>query len=313
MKETGSAAQPAGMDHAPSDRPAEQAEGHPPDLDGLFDLHRWSPSGFRAVGPNIGTARLFGGQAVAQALCAAGRTVPEGFRANSLHAHFLRSGETPGAVEYRVEIVRNGTTFATRRVAAVQQGTELLQLTASFHRPEPGLTHQTAVLDVPDPESLPTPEESLPDARGREWYRGIRARFPFDMRFVGAPPGVAAGTTAPPRHGVWFRAREPLGADPLLHACTLALVSDLFLLAAALPPHGLRMGTPGMLAVSLDHAVWFHDRAFRGDDWFFCAQEGSWAGGGRALCRSTVFDRRGTLVATVAQEGLIRVGPQSAR
>jgi acyl-CoA thioesterase-2 len=310
MEETGPATQLSGVDYAPSGHRAEPvAVGLP----GLLGLERSSATGFRAVGAGIGTVRLFGGQTVAQALCAAGRTAPENHRVHSLHAHFLRSGESSGAVDYRVETIRDGAAFATRRVVAVQRGTELLQLTASFHRPEPGPSHQVAELGAPDPESLPTPEESLPDARSREWYRGIRATFPFDMRFAGAPPGAVEGATAPPRHGVWFRAREPLGADPLLHACALALASDLFLLAAAFPPHGLRMGEPGLLAVSLDHAVWFHDGAFRGDDWFFCAQEGAWAGGGRALCRSTVFDRRGTLVATVAQEGLVRLGPQPGR
>jgi len=255
------------------------------------------------------STRTFGGEVAGQALIAAGRTAPADVRVHSLHAYFLRPGNPGAPILYQVDPIRDGRSFTTRRTVAVQHGQAIFVLSASFQRPEPGYSHQVPRLDAPAPEDLP-PEESTFDAGDTatgEWYADLRARIPVEVRFSEEPPriAVARGETAPPRQRAWLRSTERLPDDPLLHVCAATYASDLFLLGSALPPHGLAIGSTGLQSASLDHAVWFH-APFRADDWLHYDTEGIWAGNARALCRGYLFDRAGTLVATVMQEGLIR-------
>ena len=257
--------------------------------------------------------RTFGGEVAGQALVAAGRTVPADRRVHSLHAYFLRPGDPGSPILYTVDPIRDGRSFTTRRVVAVQHGEPIFHLSASFAVAADGLAHQVPRMTAPPPESLPTAEESLraADERSRAWLAAITAAFPVELRFPEEMPRVAnvRGEPREPLQRVWLRSAQPLGDDPLLHVCAATYASDLLLLSSALPPHAVVIDDPGVFLASLDHAVWFH-APFRADDWLFYEQEGFWAGHSRALCRGALFDRAGTLVATVMQEGLVRVGPR---
>jgi acyl-CoA thioesterase-2 len=229
---------------------------------------------------------------------------------HSLHAYFLRPGDPGRPILYQVDPIRDGRSFTTRRVVGIQHGEPIFTLSASFQVSEPGVHHQVPELAAVDPDRLPTVAELLERAGERSvaWYAQFSRRFPLELRFPEEPPavGTARGETRPPRQVVWVRATETLPDDPALHACAATYVSDLMLLATALLPHKLLFGDPRLQMASLDHAVWFH-APFRADDWLCYEQESPWAGGARALCRGWLFDRHGTLVATVMQEGLIRV------
>jgi acyl-CoA thioesterase-2 len=195
-------------------------------------------------------------------------------------------------------------------VVAVQHGEAIFHLSASFQVEEPGLAHQEPQMPPQDPDSLPTAEEYLrgADELSRRWFERLADAFPIELRFPEEPPRLATvrGERRPPHQRVWMRSAQPLSDDPLIHVCAATYASDLFLLASALPPHGVAIDDPSLQVASLDHAVWFH-APFRADDWLFYDQEGPWAGSARALCRGSFFDRHGTLVASVVQEGLIRV------
>jgi acyl-CoA thioesterase-2 len=278
----------------------------------ILDLEQIELLVFRGRTRPTTVTRVFGGEVAGQALVAAGRTVPPDRRVHSLHAYFLRPGDPISPILYSVDAIRDGHSFTTRRVMAVQHGEPVFHLSASFHVEEPGLEHQAAVLDAPPPEDLPSAQESLAaaDERSREWFHSISDRFPLEFRFPEELARVATmrGERRPPRQRVWVRSSYRLPDDPLLHACAATYASDLFLLASALPPHGIVIDGPNMQMASLDHAVWFH-APFRADDWLFYEQEGTWSGGARALCRGSLFDASGTLVASVVQEGLVRVRP----
>ena len=240
---------------------------------------------------------------------AAGSTVSDDRRVHSLHAYFLRPGDTRIPVLYTVDAIRDGRSFTTRRVVARQHGEAIFNLAASFHVQEPGLERQLPQLDGADPDALPSAEESLAaaDELTRASLARLLDRFPVDIRFPGRLPGVRSpgGEPAPRRQSVWLRSSRPLGEDALAHVCAVTYVSDLFLLGSALPPHGLSIDDDALQMASLDHAVWFH-APFRADEWLYYDMEGLWTGGARALCRGALFDRRGTLVANVMQEGLVR-------
>jgi acyl-CoA thioesterase-2 len=277
----------------------------------LLDLERIDDRNFRGRTPPEDSTRVFGGQVAAQALVAAGRTVDADRRVHSLHAYFLRPGDPLRPIIYDVDPIRDGGTFTTRRVVGQQDGEAIFHLAASFARPRPSrMEHQVPLSpDIPGPEDLPSYEDVIDevDPKTREWWSGIRQRRPLDIRFVrGAPvrAQVARGELVAPTEQMWIRSAETLPDDPLIHVCAATFASDLMLLGAALPPHGYTYGDEGLVAASLDHAVWFH-REFRADEWFLYDQEGSWAGGGRALCRGRIFDRQGRLLATVLQEGLL--------
>ena len=279
-------------------------------LQEILDLEQLEVHLFRGRSRRAPATRVFGGEVAGQALVAAGRTVPADRRVHSLHAYFLRPGDPGHPILYQVDPIRDGGSFTTRRVVAIQHGEPVFQLSASFQAHEDGLSHQLPQLTSPDPESLPSAEESLrsADDRSRAWFARLMDMFPLELRFPEELPRIATvrGERRPPSQRVWLRSAQPLSDDPLVHVCAATYASDLFLLAAALPPHGLVIDDPGLQFASLDHAVWFH-APFRADDWLFYDQEGTWTGGSRALCRGSLFDRNGTLVASVVQEGLVRL------
>lgn len=228
-----------------------------------------------------------------------------------MHAYFLRPGGPALPVLYRVDRIRDGRSFTTRRATAIQNGEAIFNLAASFQVTEPGLTHQVPVLRAPSPDDLPAAETVFADAdaRTQAWYARVRDRFPVELRFPEPPPRIASlrGESRPPRQGVWIRADQPLPDDPLAHICAVTYASDLFLLTTALPPHRVVIDDPGVQLASLDHAVWFH-AAFRADEWMYYDMVGTWTGAGRALCQGRIYSRDGTLIASVVQEGLVRVG-----
>ncbi|ROO87885.1 acyl-CoA thioesterase-2 [Actinocorallia herbida] len=273
----------------------------------ILGLERLEEFLFRGRGTPTESAWMFGGEVVAQALMAAGRTVPPDRPVHSVHANFLRPGDPSEPVLYRVEATRDGAGFSTRRSIGLQHGKQIFQLTASFHVPEPGYRHEPAVAPRPGPETLVSSEETLAlaDAETRKWFDRMHREMPLEVRFATGPGRTATEGGHPPVHRFWFRSAHPLPDDPLLHTCVLAYASDLLLLASALPPHRPTIDDRIMFA-SLDHTLWLHGPV-RADDWLFYDQEGLWAGGGRALCRGAMSDGSGRLVANVAQEGLIRV------
>jgi acyl-CoA thioesterase II len=290
---------------------AQPGEGVPVPggLVALLDVEEAGPDLFRGRPRDVAADRAFGGAGVAQALLAASATVPDDRAVHSLHAYFVRAGDPAAPTDLQVARVRDGGSYATREVTAVQHGRTTLVLMASFARPDTGPRHQVPTLDAPAPETLPAPEESPAGAPApvREWLSWLDRWHPFDFRFDGALPRVAAGRgeAAPPRQRFWFRSREPLPDDPRRHACALAYATDMLLLSVAVAPHGTVAGAPGLATASLDHAVWFHGPA-RADTWLCYEQESAWSAGGRAICSGRVFDRTGRLVLTVVQEGMLR-------
>jgi acyl-CoA thioesterase-2 len=274
---------------------------------GLLDLERLELNLFRGQNRDIGSGRLFGGQVLAQALVAAGRTV-EGRAAHSLHGYFILPGDIHTPVVYQVDRIRDGRSFTTRRVLAIQEGREIFTSICSFHQEEPGIDHGAPLPAVPPPESLPR-EIDLVRAMAdripphlREVYTQDR---PIDFRPVDPVDPFAPETREPARH-MWFRADGRMPDDPLLHQAVMAYASDYGLLGTALLPHGLSFIMRRVQAASLDHAVWFH-RPFRVDEWLLYASDAPAAAGARAFTRGSLFTRDGTLVASTAQEGLIRL------
>lgn len=241
--------------------------------------------------------RTFGGQVAGQSLISAVRTVDPGFQVHSLHGYFLRPGKPAIPTVYLVDRVRDGRSFSTRLVSAVQDGEVIFSMSASFHRGDAGIEHQDEVPPVPRAEELPDPQD-IP-ALAERWE--VKEWSNWDLRIV--PP---AQTELHPRlaaqQRVWMRYRHPLPDDPVVHVCTLAYMSDMMLLGSALVAH---RGTQVQLA-SIDHAMWFM-RPFRADEWLLYDQASPSAGGGRALTHGRIFDARGNMVAAVVQEGLTRL------
>ncbi|WHM40610.1 acyl-CoA thioesterase domain-containing protein [Streptomyces sp. BPTC-684] len=283
------------------------------DLLGLLDLDpapdRGEGEHFLGPAPLEPSSPVYGGHLAAQALAAAGRTVSDGLDVHSVHAHFTRPAVPHTPFEHRVERVKDSTAFAARRVYTGQRGREVFSLTASFHRPEPGLTHQDPMPPVPAPEDLPTYEERLTKAFGAQVSPLGK---PYDQRFVGPlsfdvekDPSLASARTQ-----VWLRAKGKLspgaGGDRerLLHACLLVYLCDVTMLETVLVRHGVSWFHAS--GASIDYTVWIH-HPFRADDWLLCAHETPVAAGGRGLVLGRVFTRDGILAATLAQEGLLRV------
>ena len=283
--------------------------GAAPSLEDLLALEQLDTLMFRGRSRGGTSVRVFGGEVAAQALVAAGRTVPADRPVHSLHGYFLRPGDPATPLLYRVDDVRDGGSFTTRRVSAIQHGETVFHLAASFHRGDEGFAHQEETFDAPAPESLPSEEDVMAgaDPATRAWFAAVRDLFPLEVRFPEELPRLATlrGERRPPRQRLWIRSSQPLPEEPLLHACAATYASDLFLLSTALPPHGAVIGDPNLQFASLDHAVWFH-APFRADEWLLYEQESTWAGSGRALCRGTLFDRTGVHVASVMQEGMLR-------
>ncbi|MFC4609537.1 acyl-CoA thioesterase [Streptomyces maoxianensis] len=283
-------------------------------LDGLLDLldlERIEQDIFRGLSRSAVVPRVFGGQVAAQALVAAGRTVPEDRTAHSLHAYFLRMGDPGAPIVYTVDRIRDGRSFTTRRVVAVQHGQPIFHLSASFQTYEEGLEHQAEMPSAPDPETLPTAAEILPqDLDPEVAQRLLEARAAVDLRYAEAPPWSTAGQPREPRSQVWFRTNGKLdGAidEPLLHVCLATYVSDMTLLDSVLLAHGRGGWAVGdVVGASLDHAMWFH-RPFRADEWLLYDQESPSASGGRGLGQARIYTQDGRLAITVIQEGVVRV------
>jgi len=269
----------------------------------LLDLEPIEVNIFRGTQPDEERQRVFGGQVAAQALMAAGRTVEHG-KVHSLHSYFLRPGDPSVPILYEVDRIRDGRSFTTRRVVAVQHGRAIFNLSTSFHDDEPGFEHQFDMPDAPDPETLPTVTERLEPWREElgEWFDRPR---PIDQRHIGELPWLRREPREPYQR-LWIRADGQLADDPLLHACVATYASDLSLFDTIIHPHAVRWGDPTFMAASLDHCMWFH-RAFRADEWLLFDTDSPVAAGGRGLARGFLFDRSGRLVVSMVQEGLVRM------
>jgi len=272
----------------------------------ILDIERLEENLFRGLSPQVGWQRVFGGQVIGQALVAANRTV-NGRLAHSLHAYFLRAGDPSVPIIYNVDRIRDGGSFTTRRVVAVQHGQAIFSMAASFHREETGLEHQIKMPEVPPPESLPSEAElkaclidRVPPQVKAYWER----ERPIEIRPVDLSRYLTPGNHDPSQQ-VWIRATGELSNDQSLHQCVLAYASDFTLLDTALIAHGRFVFEPKLILASLDHALWFH-RKLRADEWLLYAQDSPISGGGRAFCRGMLFTRDGKLVASTAQEGLLR-------
>lgn len=273
----------------------------------LLDIETIDADLFRGKQPDTGMQRVFGGQVAAQALVAAARTAPETMAVHSLHSYFLRPGDPAVPIVYDVDRIRDGRSFSTRRVLARQHGRAIYALTASFQVDEEGFDHQDAMPDVPSPEDsfdvVAAMRERNPDATA-EWDREWAA---LDLRYaVHTPPARGGGEPVPARATYWIKVGGQLPDETLVHQAALTYASDLTLIRVTLIPHGnLTPSDPRVQAASLDHTVWFH-RPFRADEWLLYDQESPNASGARGLALGRLFSEDGRLVATVAQEGLIR-------
>ena len=272
----------------------------------ILDIERLEENLFRGLSPQVGWQRVFGGQVIGQALVAANRTV-NGRLAHSLHAYFLRAGDPSVPIIYNVDRIRDGGSFTTRRVVAVQHGQAIFSMAASFHKEETGLEHQIKIPEVPPPESLPSEAElkaclidRVPPQVKAYWER----ERPIEIRPVDLSRYLTPGNHAPSQQ-VWIRATGELPDDQSLNQCVLAYASDFTLLDTALIAHGRFVFDPRLMLASLDHALWFH-RKLRADEWLLYAQDSPISGAGRGFCRGMLFARDGKLVASTAQEGLLR-------
>ena len=277
------------------------------DLVALLDLEVIDVNLFRGRSPDENRQRVFGGQVAGQALVAATRTVEPDRFVHSLHAYFLRPGDPTTPILYEVDRIRDGKSFTTRRVVAIQHGRAIFNLQASFHVAERGPDHQIPMAgDVPDPESLPDFKTRMAPYKERmgEWYDRPR---PIDIRHVDGHPFDRHGNAALGQR-VWMRADGTLPDDPTLHACIVTYASDMTLLDTTVLPFGLSWDSGGLQMASLDHAMWFH-RPFRADDWLLYDQSAISTGSARGLAGGAIFTADGTLAVTVVQEGLVRVDP----
>ena len=270
------------------------------DLLQLLDVEPIEVNIFRGRQTDEERLRTFGGLVAAQALVAAARTV-DSKPIHSLHAYFLRPGDPKRPILYNVDRIRDGRSFATRRVVAIQHGEAIFNLSASFHVHEDGVSHSVPMPESVDPETLPTFYERYKKFENQDWYKRPR---PIDLRHVGESTRLASGPR-PPRQQCWFKTVDPLPDDPLLHACVVAYASDMSLLDSILLPHNLDWEDGSMMGVSLDHAMWFH-RPARADDWLLYDQESNVSYGARGLAKGEIWNRQGELVVSVVQEGLIR-------
>lgn len=286
------------------------------ELMAILQLERIEENIFRGRSQDLGWGRVFGGQVVGQALSAAEQTVPEGRSVHSLHGYFLRPGDAKESIVYLVDPIRDGKSFTTRRVVAVQNGKAIFNLAASFQIAEDGFDHQSPTMpDVPGPDELLSEQElgrryleRLPEAVRNKLPKALRERVvadkPIEVRPVAPVDPMNPGEREPIRH-VWFRASGALPDARSTHQYLLAYASDFHLLGTSMQPHSVTWLTPGMQVASLDHAMWFH-RPFRFDDWLLYDLEAPSAQGARGLSQGRWFTRDGVLVASTMQEGLIR-------
>jgi acyl-CoA thioesterase II len=277
------------------------------DLIAILDLERLAPDLYQGHSPQLGWPRIYGGLVIAQALMAAIRSV-EGKSIHSLHGYFLLPGNPALPITYQVKRLRDGRSFASRQISALQNGQVIFDMLASFHLREAGLAHQLPMPEVAKPESLPGEAQlkrdfipKLPENRQKYWNR----ERPIEFRPVD-PAGYFQRVVAPPYQNIWFRATQTLPDDPALHACFLAYASDMSILDSAMVPHGKSIADADLQPASLDHALWFHED-FRVDSWLLYAQDSPWSGHARGLGRGLIYAADGHLIASVAQEGLVRL------
>ena len=274
----------------------------------LLELEPLEVNIYRGTNRDLGTGRVFGGQVFAQALVAARRTVDEPREAHSVHGYFLREGDLRAPIVYFVDRPRDGGSFTSRRVSAIQHGETIFHLSASFHKTEGGLEHQARMPEVPPPEQL-EPELDLLRARADQIPEHLRRVLtqdrPLDLRAV-RPIDPLNHEPGEPLRQVWFKTVSALPDEPILHQAILAYASDYGFLPTALLPHDVSYRDPRLMIASLDHSLWMH-RPFRADEWLLYTNDSPSAAGARAFVHGSVFTRDGTLVATVAQEGLIRI------
>ncbi len=279
----------------------------------LLDLEEIENNLFRGTSPDEGWQRVYGGQVLGQALVAASRTVEPDRHPHSLHGYFLRPGDTTIPILYNVDRIRDGKSFTTRRVVAVQRGKAIFSMSISFQADEPGFSHQSEMPDVPPPEALKSEADLLVDYIDQipEQYRDsfTRAR-PIEMRPVDQSHNPFRPQKRPPYQACWMKSWESLPDDRRLHQCVLAYLSDWTLLDTTTLPHAVSFAQDNIQVASLDHAMWFH-REFRADEWLLYVQDSPSAGGARGFNRGSIFNRAGDLVASVAQEGLVRVHDES--
>ncbi|MFJ4278949.1 acyl-CoA thioesterase [Streptomyces massasporeus] len=283
------------------------------DLLDLLDLEPIEENIFRGQSRSAVVPRVFGGQVAAQALVAAGRTVPADRPPHSLHAYFLRMGDPGAPIVYDVERIRDGRSFTTRRVVAVQHGRPIFSLSASFQEHEEGMDHQAPMPPAPDPAALPTSQDRFRcyehlDPKVVEHF--LAAREAIDLRYVEEPPYGKYGEPREPHSQVWFRTNGKLDGpldSALLHIVLATYVSDMTLLDSVLLAHGRGGWAVGdVVGASLDHAMWFH-RPFRADEWLLYDQESPSASGGRGLGQARIYTQDGRLAVSVIQEGVVRV------
>ncbi len=281
------------------------------DLLKILELDQLTETRFRGESKDIGSKYIFGGQVLAQGLNAATRTVPEGRCVHSLHGYFILPGDLKTPIEYEVDLIRDGRSFTTRRVVAFQKEKAIFNMSASFQKEEEGLDHQIEMLNVPPPDSLTSFIELA-----KKYAKMLNIKptglfaedSPIDIRPVENINFLAPGKRPPFRH-LWFRSNGKMDDLKNMHRYVLAYASDFNLLITALQPHGVSFFNKHLQIASLDHAIWIH-RDFRADEWLLYAIDSPSASNARGFCRGSIFNREGQLVASVAQEGLIRLHPE---
>ena len=279
----------------------------------LLTLERLEENLFRGQSRDIGTKYVFGGQVLGQALSAAQQTVDDARTVHSLHAYFLRAGDIEAPIIFDVDRSRDGHSFSVRRVTAIQHGKPILVFAASFQKQEPGVEHQFHIPEVPQPEDVPPqtpPSAEVLAGLSAKMQRWLSRMGPFEMRPV-YPRDELNPSKRPPYQQVWFRLMDKIGDDADMHRAMLAYASDFYLLGTSTFPSGISYYQHNVQMASLDHALWFH-RPFRIDDWLLYSLDSPSASGARGLARGSIYTRDGILVASVAQEGLIRVTDGSA-
>lgn len=277
-----------------------------------LDLEEIELNHYLATSPNEGWQRVYGGQVIGQALVAASRTVSPNRSAHSLHGYFLRAGDTTIPILYKVDRIRDGKSFTTRRVVAVQRGQAIFTMSISFQVDEGGLSHQFDMPKVPAPDSLPT-EDELRREQAKSWPKEFQESFSGSSAIQVKPVDPVDLLNPEPAQAMqrcWMRCGEALPDDPRIHQCVLAYLSDWSLLDTASRPHAVSFMQDNVQVASLDHAMWFH-RPFRADEWLLYDQDSPSASGARGFNRGLIYSQAGELVASTTQEGLLRVHAES--
>ena len=269
----------------------------------LLDLESIEVNVYRGIHPKEERQRTFGGQVAAQSLMAAGRTVSQG-RVHSLHSYFLRPGDPTTPILYEVDRIRDGKSFTTRRVVAIQHGRAIYNMQASFHSDEVSISHQVSMPEVPAPETIASLFDRVQGEFGEidEWFK---RQHPIDQRFIGELPW-SKNRSKDPHQRLWIKADGTLPDDPLLHACVVTYASDMSLFDAILKPHSIHWDNGSFMGASLDHCMWFH-HDLRADEWLLYDAESPIAYGGRGLARGFLFSRDGELKVSMVQEALTRI------